>query len=50
MIRDGLISREEALHVLEKSEDETILREQLDSVFDFLRIAQPLRQHFFEKI
>ncbi len=48
MIRDGLISRAEAVQMLEKSEDDTLLRVQIDSVLEFLNIPQSLRQQFFE--
>ena len=47
LIRDGQINRDEALKILEKSENDDFLREKLESVFEFLKIPQSIREKFF---
>jgi hypothetical protein len=47
LIRDRLISRDEGLQILETSENEHLLREKLESVFEYLGIPMPLRKQFF---
>jgi hypothetical protein len=47
LIRDGLMTRDEGLGILEKSEDDEMLREKLESVFEFLKIPSASRTQFF---
>ena len=47
LIRDGRINRNEALRILEESEQEQRLKEQVEFVFDYLSIPAKLRQKFF---
>ena len=47
LIRDGLIDRDEAMKTLEKSEDDNMLKEKLEKVFDFLEIPQSIRTKFY---
>jgi hypothetical protein len=47
LIRDGMIERDKALEILEESDDEGMLKEKLDSVFDFLKIPKTIRAKFF---
>lgn len=49
LIRDGRIERVEALHILERSEDEEMLRGKLQPVFDFLKLPYRFGEVFFER-
>jgi hypothetical protein len=47
LIRNGLISREEALRIQKQSEDDEYLKESVKYVFDFLKIPQKIQNKFF---
>lgn len=47
LIRDGRITRAEALKILEESEQEDFLKQKLNDVFDFLKIPDHIRKKFF---
>jgi hypothetical protein len=47
LIRSGVISREEALHLLEESEDQERLDKSLKTVLDFLKIPLRIQKKFF---
>jgi hypothetical protein len=48
LIRSGLISREEAQHLIEENEDQARLDENLKIVLDFLNIPTQTQNKFFE--
>lgn len=50
LIRDGWITRKEALKILEESEQEDFLRQKLNDVFVFLDIPSQLREKFFSAL
>jgi len=47
LIRDGRIGRQEALRVLEESENEERLKEKVEFVFEYLAIPAKVREKFF---
>jgi len=47
LIRDGRITREEAVTVLEESEKEEGLREKVEFVFEYLKIPKDVKEKFF---
>lgn len=47
LIRSGLMERDEALQILEKSEEDTALEESLRFVLDFLKIPEKVQAKFF---
>ena len=48
LIRSGLVSREEALKLVEENEDQARLDENLKRVLDFLNVPVSIQQKFFE--
>jgi hypothetical protein len=48
LIRAGLISREEALQLVEENEDQARLDANLKTVLDFLKIPAPIQSKFFD--
>ena len=49
LIRDQKISRDEAFEILQKSENDDFLKEKLESVFEFLKMPQSIRNTFFSR-
>lgn len=47
LIRSGMISREEALRLIEENEDQQVLDTKLKSVLNFLNIPSHIQQKFF---
>jgi hypothetical protein len=47
LVRSGLVSREEALRLIEESEDQTRLNTSLKTVLDFLKIPIRIQNKFF---
>lgn len=47
LIRDGLISRDRALTLLEEAEDEQALKTRIDEVFEYLRLPSNVRTKFY---
>lgn len=47
LIRSGLVSREEALRLIEENEDQARLAENLRTVLDFLKIPPAIQKKFF---
>jgi len=48
LIRSNQIDRDKALKILQKSEDEEVLREAVKHVFNFLKIPTSFQESFFE--
>jgi hypothetical protein len=47
-VRDGLMSRAEALETMTKVEGHDLTRENLKPVLDYLRLPDPIQEKFFE--
>jgi len=47
LIRNGLMSREEALQIQKQSEDEKVLKDSVKYVFDYLKIPDKFQNKFF---
>ena len=50
LIRSGQISRDEALRIQEQTEDEEALRNDVESVFNYLQIPKPIQNKFFNAL
>jgi hypothetical protein len=48
LIRQGIMSREEALEAMEASESDEFLREKAKQVFRFLKIPEPVQRKFLD--
>jgi hypothetical protein len=49
LIRSGLVSRQEAMRMLEETEEQARLDGSLKNVLDFLKIPQQVQENFFKK-